>query len=92
MYRKLEVSLVDKRCTASEFWYVRLIVMPIRSDRLHGIKRVARSHQVAGTEDQLIVLGTRQSMSGASVGFDAQVLLENQGNYAWYIRMNGCTL
>ncbi len=47
---------------------------------------------MAGTEDQLIVLGTRQSMSGASVGFDAQVLLENQGNYAWYIGMNGCTL
>jgi len=30
--------------------------MYIRSDRLHEIKSVARSHQVTGTEVQLIVL------------------------------------
>jgi hypothetical protein len=55
MYRKLEVSLVDKRCTASEFWYVRLIVIYIRSDSLHEIKKAASSRQVPGTEVQLIV-------------------------------------
>jgi len=55
MYRKIEVSLVDKRCTANESWHVRLIVIYIRSDRLHEIKRAARSRQVAGTEVQLIV-------------------------------------
>jgi|GEM_PF-2911939 len=92
MYRTVEVSLVDQRCKANGSWYVRLIVMPIRSARLHEIKSVARSHQVAGTEDQLIILGTRQSMSGASVCSDAQVLLEKQGNYARYFGMNGYTL
>ena len=56
MYRTVEVSLVDKRCKPNGSWYVRLIVMDIRLDRLHEIKRAARSYQVAGTEGQLIVL------------------------------------
>ena len=55
MYCKREVSLVDKRCMANEFWCVQLIVIYIRSDRLHEIKSAARSRQVAGTEVQLIV-------------------------------------